>query len=185
MDRIFNHNRQRASSDGRRRQICLPETSIALRDFGKNISAKISDMLPHLKLNDWVVLRSLPGCCEQAPHVDYDPSDDMLSTETVPVNVLVALQDSTTLEVWPESHRLISSMVKSEKLGKDDCFSQTRLSLSRGDVLLFRGDLVHAGSAYDDNNVRLHCYMDMSVRIPNRTWLVDKKAPQHVRDAIK
>jgi len=109
----------------------------------------------------------------------------MLSTETVPVNVLVALQDSTTLEVWPESHRLISSMVKSEKLGKDDCFSQTRLSLSRGDVLLFRGDLVHAGSAYDDNNVRLHCYMDMSVRIPNRTWLVDKKAPQHVRDAIK
>ena len=29
-----------------------------------------------------------------------------------------------------------------------------------GDVLVFDGDLVHAGSAYDEQNDRLHCYVN-------------------------
>jgi hypothetical protein len=52
------------------------------------------------------------------------------------------------------------------------------LLLSRGDILFFRGDLIHAGSAYAEANVRLHMYLDhpMAPRDANRTWIVRRHA---------
>ena len=34
------------------------------------------------------------------------------------------------------------------------------LQLKAGRLLLFRGDMVHAGGAYNDLNFRLHFYLD-------------------------
>ena len=33
------------------------------------------------------------------------------------------------------------------------------LELEQGDVLVFRGDMVHAGAAYESRNVRMHVYV--------------------------
>jgi|LakMenEpi03Aug12_release.lakeMendotaPanAssembly.Ray.scaffolds.fasta_scaffold5816299_1 hypothetical protein len=46
--------------------------------------------------------------------------------------------------------------------------------LNKGDIFIFRGDLVHAGSSYKKSNIRLHCFLDSSLvhRDSNRTWKV-------------
>ena len=36
-----------------------------------------------------------------------------------------------------------------------------KVKLQAGDVLIFRGDLVHAGAGIERANVRLHAYMDV------------------------
>jgi len=36
-----------------------------------------------------------------------------------------------------------------------------RLTLNAGDMLIFRGDLVHGGAAFDKLNVRVHFYLDV------------------------
>ena len=52
-----------------------------------------------------------------------------------------------------------------------------QLTLNCGDMLVFRGDLVHAGAAFDQLNVRLHAYLDVMggpQRQVDRTHLVDE-----------
>ena len=46
-------------------------------------------------------------------------------------------------------------------------------SLRAGDLLVFDGDCVHAGSAYTTTNTRVHCYLDSCThaRKVNQTWL--------------
>ena len=111
---------------------------------------------PRLEIRDWVLLHSLPGCQRQVEHTDYDPEviAEITDEADVPWLVLVALQDNTTLDVFDdqEQHKL--------------------LALDTGDILLFRSDLVHAGSAYTEDNLRLHAYLDSPFvkRIKNRTW---------------
>ena len=118
-----------------------------------------------------VVIRSLAGCEAQAPHCDYIPTESLLACteDTIPCGFLVALQDGTTLDVWPQSHRL----VRGEVTRKSSAMRRTRLFLNKGDAVLFRGDLIHAGSSYGVDNIRLHFYLDHASckRIRNRTWL--------------
>lgn len=57
------------------------------------------------------------------------------------------------------------------------------LNIDCSDIVIFRGDLVHAGSGYENENYRLHAYMD-SPKVPrtiNRTWLIAK----HANDLMK
>lgn len=46
------------------------------------------------------------------------------------------------------------------------------VKLSRGDLLVFRGDVCHHGMGYDKVNVRVHFFIDSPVipRVPNRTF---------------
>jgi hypothetical protein len=80
----------------------------------------------------------------------------------------VALQDGTTLDVWPGA-------LTTEPGRWPASIPRCQVRLQAGDVLLFRGDLVHAGSAYNAANVRLHCYLDAAdvSRPPDMTWFID------------
>ena len=52
--------------------------------------------------------------------------------------------------------------------------------LQRGDVLLFEGDLVHAGAAYpNSDNIRMHVYLyARGINKPGKgTWLVPEFVP--------
>jgi hypothetical protein len=55
-------------------------------------------------------------------------------------------------------------------------YNSTILNLNKGDILIFRADLVHAGSDYDELNIRLHTYLDSPdvQRDNNRTYLISK-----------
>ena len=120
-----------------------------------------------------VVIRSDAGCAAQVPHCDYEPSDAFkkCGDDAVPCGFLVALQDNTHLDVWPGSHKVHCS---GDLDGPKALLRRKRLCLNSGDAVLFRGDLIHAGCAYDFENLRLHFYVDHpSLKRPrDRTWLV-------------
>jgi ectoine hydroxylase-related dioxygenase (phytanoyl-CoA dioxygenase family) len=59
-----------------------------------------------------------------------------------------------------------------------------RIEMKKGDILMFRGDLVHSGSKYEKSNIRLHCFMDSGFRTPNRTYLIHTHASEHMRQII-
>ena len=185
---IFNNSK---TNDNRRRQNKLNTRNPVLRKWIQDIEETIRSIHPlqNLHFRDWNVLQSLPGCKSQQPHTDYVPTEQfvkkMIELDTpenrrkMPLLCLVALEPNTYLDVWENSCRLITSC--------EDILSPSlvlnRLCLQAGDVLLFRPDLVHAGSSYVEENIRLHVYLD-SEEIPrraNRTFIINK----HGGDRLK
>jgi len=121
------------------------------------------------QLKEWVLLVSLAGCQEQATHSDFEPDDAM--KDLTPFSVIVALQNNTTLVVWPYSHRI--HYANDAELTRMKISQRKVLELQTGDAVIFRGDLIHAGSAYNKRNYRLHCYVDIlgQSRAQNTTYL--------------
>ncbi len=97
-----------------------------------------------------VLLHSKAGCTEQPFHTDYDPQV-VSNAKIKPFGVICALEDDTKF-VTP-THMY---------------------TLSKGDVLRFDGDEVHAGAAYAVPNTRIHVYVDVcdQKRLRNKTWIV-------------
>jgi hypothetical protein len=176
---IFNDNPLKKRNDNHRRQITLRKTR---HRWLSDIQARLIGIAPNHHASSFVLLESRPGCQRQAAHCDYIPTDDLLETTdaTVPLLFLIALEDNTYLDVWPTSHLSVRGITSG-------CISRKTLCLNEGDAVLFRGDLVHAGSAYTERNLRLHCYLDHVAvkRDPNRTWIIYKHAPAQLRDEIK
>jgi ectoine hydroxylase-related dioxygenase (phytanoyl-CoA dioxygenase family) len=172
---IFNH---RKYNDNKRKQRNLITKSKHVSHFLDVINSFLSASFSNLHVNDWVIIHSLPGCKAQAAHTDYIPSE--LSSE-IPINVLVALQDDTSLDVWPNSHKFVNCGDLNGILP----INKKIVNMNKGDVLLFRGDFVHAGSAYLSHNYRLHCYLDSSViRKKNTTWIIHKHASKQLQQII-
>jgi hypothetical protein len=163
---IFNNNGEGSTevNDNRRRQahVAVGESDLV------GLPALLEAHAAGLKPNTWVVLASDAGCAAQAPHSDWPWSAAFKAAATKPCGLIVALQDATTLDVWPGA--LQSEPARWPAAAIPRC----RVQLQAGDALLFRGDLVHAGSAYSVANVRLHCYLDASdvPRPDDRTWWV-------------
>ena len=105
-----------------------------------------------LSLGPAVALHSFAGCKRQQSHCDYDP-DEVIRASVKPKGVLIGLQDE-------ETHMIIG---------------HKKVRLHRGDVLIFDGDVVHAGGAYFKDNTRVHVYMDSPdvVRIDNATYFIN------------
>lgn len=95
-----------------------------------------------------VVLMSLAGCKRQMFHCDYDPRI-VERTRVKPLGVLLSCED-----------------------GGSFTHSGGNVALDAGDVVVFDGDFVHAGSAYDNDHIRVHVYLDaLGVkRIHNQTF---------------
>lgn len=192
---IFNHNENSKHNDRKRIQVNVTAKSKYIQGFMDTLNQSLAKSFRHLEINDWVVIGSKPGCKNQAAHTDYSPSPDMTDESKIPINVLIALEDGTLINVWPGSHGLIcNDLIDQDGLSDWDKmgtgYNQYRpikmqtLSLNKGDLLLFRGDLVHAGASYEKANCRLHCYLDAGYREPNRTWLINRHASQYLRDLI-
>lgn len=164
---IFNSNK----NDNKRLQCNLSYKQKFMKTFINDtnniINTYISDQL---KITDWVVLQSKSGCTKQLPHCDYIQNDEFLNcdNDNVPCSVIVALMDNTTINVF-------SNSIKLDTINKNVKLKEEKLILSKGDIFIFRGDLVHAGSAYNDNNIRLHAYLDSNIvhRTKNRTFIID------------
>ena len=118
---------------------------------------KLKEILPAHKVDATVVLLSLPDCKAQVVHTDYGPETlgDSVAHEhngKMPLACLVALTDNTFLDVWPCAIRFDGSRK----------FKPMQIRLCAGDVLIFRGDLVHTGAACGQvANVRIHAYLDV------------------------
>ena len=111
---------------------------------------------------------------EQAPHTDYVPTPDLVDLlecdEKIPLLAIATIMPGTKINVWPNSIRKIHH---TDTLYEEPIMCKT-LEMDVGDVLIFRADLVHAGSSYDTENTRVHVYLDSPYvkRNPNKTWVI-------------
>jgi ectoine hydroxylase-related dioxygenase (phytanoyl-CoA dioxygenase family) len=152
---IFNGEK----NDKKRIQSTLHCNKTIISEFIETLEENIYNLLPsdsRLYFSNWVILKSLDGCNEQRPHTDYNVENIKNITDPicVPLLVLVALMPETYLDIW------------------DSVGVHKKLVMEKGDVLIFRADMIHAGSSYEKENIRIHAYLDspMVKRIPNRTW---------------
>jgi len=112
------------------------------------------------------LLYSRGDCPAQLPHIDQSAPVDRTgkAKKLVRMNpikpnlsLLVALQDNTRVVVYPHSHRYLPE-------SSGGCLTKTIeplwLVLNRGDVLLFRQDLVHHGASSTTSNHSVHWYID-------------------------
>lgn len=120
------------------------------------LTKRLTPLFPRHKVDAMVALLSLPGCKAQLEHTDLSqstlakvllPEHD----EQMPLACMIALTDGTLLDVWPGAIRF----------GTSRKFKHMQVKLRAGDVLVFRGDLVHGGAAVNDANVRIHAYLDV------------------------
>lgn len=120
--------------DSKRIQNCLESTDPLVA----RIVTALRDerILDGRVVGDVVALHSFAGCERQRFHTDYDPNR-VRSSLVKPFGVIVALENSTRF-------LLIGS----------------EIALNRGDVLIFDGDVVHAGADYEIPNTRVHLYVD-------------------------
>ena len=165
--RIVLFNNTLDTNENDRKRIQLPLRRQHIPKLCQAVRGKLHRMFPNHRANDLVLLRSEPGCLAQIPHTDYASDDMPADNDFVPLAAVVALQDDTWFDVWPRSI-----------LGRPqpELCRVHQLTLNRGDMLVFRGDTIHCGSAFEKSNVRLHTYLDVAggpQRQPDRTHLVD------------
>jgi ectoine hydroxylase-related dioxygenase (phytanoyl-CoA dioxygenase family) len=181
---IFNavSNGSTQKGDGKRLQCKLAQSRI-MAPFIKELNRLTCQLSKH-KPSSWVVIKSEIGASRQPPHADYTPVPGT-SDQDVSLALLVALENDTALQVWPGAIRLMDDI---SDIQQRLPIQEKTLHLSQGDAVLFRGDLIHAGSAYMTKpNRRLHCFLDSdaSKRYANTTWLIDdKEVPDSIRNII-
>lgn len=123
-----------------------------LRGLVGRMRRLVSKEAPTLTMSSPVIIKSLRGCRSQMVHCDYDPESlTDLRDDMVPHGMLVALEEGTSLLVYPGSHRL-------KEVEQPE--GAVSVHLSAGDAVVFRGDLLHAGSSYSSENTRMHVYLD-------------------------
>ena len=110
-------------------------TCLGLQDGRKDV---MQDH-PHEITSGITAIRSWPGCPEQYKHCDR-ATEGSLRTKPlseVPLVALLALEDDTRLVIGGREVRIATN-----------------------EILIFRGDLCHAGAAYERCHTRLHAYLD-------------------------
>ncbi len=155
--------------DRKRRQCSLYTSAKYMKRFTNLLDHQIKEIISSERVkSNWIVLHSKKGCRRQQAHTDYEPTGGILEVpnEDIPLAAVLALEDNTKLVVWPGSIGFDFTDFKEN--------DGIELVFNAGDLVVFRGDLVHAGAAYQEENIRLHCYLDHKDvdRKNNRTLLV-------------
>lgn len=155
---IFNENSDK-KNDLKRRQACLKNTSSLISDFIKEVEDKLEHHMSTHHATSRVILKSLPGCQRQLAHSDNLPDKKLAETiileewGEMPLAVVCSVEDST-IDIWDGAINWIIPGA----IDKD--IPRKTVSLSKGDILVFRGDLIHGGSSYEEENIRVHFYLD-------------------------
>ena len=75
----------------------------------------------------------------------------------IPVIVLTAIMDNTSIHIWENSHNWM-------RLHDDQSFEppveKKTIILDRGQICVLRGDVIHAGTAYTKENIRMYSFYD-------------------------
>ena len=133
---------------------CSPEILSSL-PICEDVADFVNKINENCEPDMWASLLSLPFTMKQPAHFDFDPSKVVhLPDSHKPLLTVVALEDNTFLDVWVGYKQLLDGSLTTP-------LRSTRVCLHSGDVLVFVGDLIHAGSAYDEENIRLHCYFPL------------------------
>jgi len=132
--------------DNKRLQVVGTDISPSLRDTYSHISVFIHDLIkhfnPHLRVSPESLIVSLEDCIPQSFHADFDFENPASQKSFF---ILVGLMTSRLH--FLEFH--------------DDIKISKVLTYKAGDLVVCRGDLIHAGAGYSEANARLHYYVDL------------------------
>ena len=149
MQRKSNTMRKIFNPDNKRLQRYLPKTdSISQIIYTTLLS---NGYMQGRYLGSIVLLKSLSGCKRQYWHTDYN-SNECSHLKIKPLGVILALQNDTLFDEFPD----------------------TIHKLNQGDLLIFEGDEIHAGSSYNAENIRVHAFIDVNEikRKRNKTYKI-------------
>jgi len=157
-DPIFNNrDGEDKDNDNKRIQYDLENSE----PITKHISSKLQDIIEHFgykgTVNDPVILKSYAYCKRQRLHRDYDLLQlQKIDESEYPHGIIVGISNNCRFIVSP------------------DGLSRKYVHFDKGDVVIFRGDTIHAGAEYHTENIRMHAYVDTEShdRIKNETFYV-------------
>eukprot|EP00039_Didymoeca_costata_P004956 m.77187 g.77187 ORF g.77187 m.77187 type:complete len:724 (-) comp12609_c0_seq1:125-2296(-) len=164
---LFNHSSETIKDDGKRAtRILGPDPSEDVPDGLRDLIRRAKDILKRgyfiwdkngRHAASWALLESKRTCQQQRFHTDFAPEElAKLVPWQVPLSVMVAVQPGSKLCLWDDEFRHSRRREKTEfKFGPPNT-----LGLSVGDIVIWRGDVVHCGAPYDYYNVRLFAYLD-------------------------
>ena len=150
-------NKGKTEYDEFRAQAHFPNTpalkSAPFKKMVKFVQDNLINNIPEMLWvpKNWVVLRSLAGGEEQEAHCDFPSFETSMCVaihdNSVQGGFIAGLMDNSSLIVYESCFGAFAqSKRKVIKFGKGDC-------------VIFRGDLVHAGAAYDKINYRIHAVL--------------------------
>ena len=167
-EHIFN-NATTGKGDGTRLQ-SVREWNTLPGKAASIVSRRIQSTFPHLQPGDAQFLLSIANGHDQLPHTDITAGHGQLSSSNVkalhnhiregrvPLSVIVTFATESKLHVWPGSAFTI--WTDDDDIKSTSAWSEL-VTIPPFSALIFRQDLVHAGSSYDTANLRLHFYMDL------------------------
>lgn len=128
-----------------------------------NIQRRLGDIFEtfgegNLIFSDVSMILSRKGCMGQDMHFDFNIVEKPVETKKS-LFCMVALQDNTSLNIRNKETGLV-----------------TNVKFGRGDAFFSRGDVIHAGVAYNKDNLRLHWFGDYpnNKRKEGHTYLYDE-----------
>ena len=121
-----------------------------------NFQKLMMQISERLSMSQPALIRSKPGCSQQYYHTDYPPGlVESLAPDDRPYTLIVALSSyGADLQIIDRGGNAIT------------------VHINCGDGLVFAGDIVHAGAAYADTNLRFHAYLNSPAyqRPKDVTW---------------
>lgn len=177
---IFNSVKQ----DNKRIQCDKIRNTKKIKSLMNTLSNFVKNINPELVPSSFVLIESKPNCQKQMAHLDYENTSEFnecLNNNHIPLLVLIALENNTSLYVWENSIQIINKTFPSNKKSH-----ATKINLQSGDIFVFRADVIHAGSDYKKSNIRMHCYLDDDEleREPNKTWIISKHGDEYIKNII-
>ena len=160
---IFNNAPNGQRGDGTRLQL-LREWPNLPGQAAATISKRLEASFPHLSPGDAQILFSIANGHDQYPHTDMTAGFDQLAdnpqisallnhikSERIPLSVIVTFSKESFLHVWPAS----TTTIWARKADASHEWSKY-IRIPPYSALIFRQDLVHAGTKYKRDNLRLH-----------------------------
>jgi hypothetical protein len=146
-------------NDGLRKQIPfsqIMEDDEVVSSVHDRIRTTLNRVFHKHDAKDMVLLRSDPGCGPQLVHTDYTQTGlRMARDDCMPLGCVIGLMKDTAFDLWPGAIRCFDA----PRDGR--VFRHKRVILQPGDFLVFRGDLVHGGAAFDNFNIHIHIFLDV------------------------
>ena len=125
---------------------------------------KLLKTFPFLKLGKATYLTSREHGHDQLPHIDVSDPNEILhgyiDKGMIPLSVMLTYKEPAVLNIWKGSHNLVWGKSENGPKGK---WIGERFVIPPYSAMVFRQDLVHAGTSYSSPNLRLHFFLDLDV----------------------
>jgi ectoine hydroxylase-related dioxygenase (phytanoyl-CoA dioxygenase family) len=148
-------------------RMMIPDDSRAqLESLNQSVESTMGFLFPDkkMKTSSATTLISLEGCSKQSWHTDFD---DTIEASQECLSCIIGLEDNTKLYgLIPIISSLSSSSSSSSSLScslqqqQQPQWKQITIHFHKGDMVLFRGDFIHAGADYQCDNIRVHYYCE-------------------------